>query len=59
MKGTEVNSINTRERLGAMATAVSITLGIVWALSSYAYSEPTVTDLSHMARKAAQSKTCS
>jgi hypothetical protein len=42
-----------------MTMAISITLAIVWALSSYAHGGPPAAGLSGSVIKIAQAKTCS
>jgi len=50
--------VETKERVGAVAMALSITFSIVWALSSYAYAKPADAALSPAAKLVAQ-KSCS
>ena len=50
--------VETKERVGAVAMALSITFSIVWALSSYAYAKPVDAALSPAAKLVAQ-KSCS
>ena len=54
-----MNGMNAGHHLGAMTMAIGVTFGIVWALSNYAYTAGTVTNLSQMARQRAESKACS
>ena len=52
-----MNPVEARQRVGAIAMAVSITFSIVWALSSYAYARPAAADLAPTAKLA--HKSCS
>jgi len=54
-----VSSVNATQRAGAMTMAITITLSIVWALSSYAYEGPPAAGLSGTVSKSAPAKTCS
>ena len=49
---------NAKQRIGAVAMALSVTFSIVWALSSYAYAKPSVAELSPAA-KLTTLKSCS
>ena len=42
--------VDTRQRIGAVAMALSVTFSIVWALSSYAYAKPAEAELSPAAK---------
>ena len=50
--------VETKERVGAVAVALSVTFSIVWALSSYAYAKPAEAELSPAAKLVAQ-RSCS
>ena len=52
-------SVDAKQRAGAMTVAISITLSIVWAFSSYAYEGPPAAGPSQTASKIAPAKTCS
>jgi hypothetical protein len=54
-----MSAVDSKQRAGAMTMAISITLSIVWALSSYAYGEPPAAGLSQTASKIAAAKSCS
>ncbi|HEX9432745.1 MAG TPA: hypothetical protein VF936_08130 [Burkholderiales bacterium] len=54
-----MSAVDSKQRAGAMTLAISITLSIVWALSSYAYGEPPAAELSQTASKTAAAKSCS
>ena len=54
-----MSSVDAKQRAGAMTMAISITLSIVWALSSYAYGGPPGAGLSEPVSKIAPAKTCS
>ena len=54
-----MNAVDAKQRAGAMTMAISITLSIVWALSSYAYGGPPAAGLSNTAGKMLPAKTCS
>ena len=51
--------VEAKQRVAAVAMAISITFSIVWALSSYAYERPGDTSLPQAAGKLAPQKTCS
>ena len=51
--------IGTRQRLSALTVAVGITLSIVWALSSYAYSATSSAEVSAAATRIAHVRACS
>jgi hypothetical protein len=53
-----MSSVDIKQRAGAMMVAISITLSIVWALSSYAYRGPPPAGFSQLS-KIAPAKTCS
>jgi hypothetical protein len=50
--------LDNKQRLGAVAMAIGITLSIVWALSSYAYERPAETGFAQTAAKP-MAKACS
>jgi hypothetical protein len=54
-----MSSVDIKQRAGAMMMAISITLSIVWALSSYAYRGPPPAGFSETVSKIAPAKTCS
>jgi hypothetical protein len=54
-----LNSVNARQRLGALSMALGITFTIVWGLSNYAYNEPTAAGPSPLVGRAAAAKSCS
>jgi hypothetical protein len=54
-----VNSVSASHRLSAIAIAISVTFGIVWALSNYAYPELTGAGSSPIVVRTAQAKACS
>jgi hypothetical protein len=54
-----LNSVNARQRLGALSLALGISFAIVWGLSSYAYNEPTAAGPSPLVGRAAAAKACS
>jgi hypothetical protein len=44
-----MKTVNLKQRIAAVASAISITFAIVWALSSYAYAPPAATEASQAA----------
>jgi hypothetical protein len=54
-----MSAVDSKQRAGAMTLAISITLSIVWALSSYAHGEPPAAGLARTASKIAVAKACS
>ena len=53
-----MRAVDAKQRMGAVAMALSVTFAIVWALSSYAYARPAAAELSPAA-KLAVLKSCS
>jgi hypothetical protein len=58
-KDQAMSPVDIKQRAGAMMMAISITLAIVWALSSYAYRGPPPAGFSGAVSKIAPAKTCS
>jgi hypothetical protein len=54
-----LNSVNARQRLGALSMALGITFTIVWGVANYAYNEPTAAGPSPLVGRAAAAKSCS
>ena len=54
-----MKTVDLKQRTAAVASAISITFAIVWALSSYAYAPPAATEASQAAGKLMLQKTCS
>lgn len=49
-----MTTVDLKQRLAAVATAVSVTFSIVWGLASYAYAQPAQAGLVQLAAQ----KTC-
>jgi len=54
-----MQTVHLKQRTAAVASAISITFAIVWALSSYAYAPPAAADISQAAGKLMVQKSCS
>jgi len=54
-----MRTANLRQRSAAVASAVSITFAMVWALSTYAYTPPAAAESSHAAGKLMLQRSCS
>jgi hypothetical protein len=58
-KRDAMKTVHLGERTAAVASAISITFAVVWALSSYAYAPPAAAETSQAAGKLLLQKTCS
>jgi hypothetical protein len=54
-----MNTVHLKQRTAAVASAIGITLAIVWALSSYAYAPPAASEALQAGGKLVLQKTCS
>ena len=54
-----MNRVDAKQRVGALAFAIGVTCSIVWALSTYAYREPSAGGFSETASTFAKARGCS